>query len=69
MRHPGQVLTRSRLLDHAWGPGGERASNVVDQYIAYLRRKIGSRMIETVRLFGYRLRDPATVWACRTGSD
>jgi len=60
MRHPGVVLTRSRLLDHAWGRRTEHASNVVDQYVAYLRRKVGAKAIETVRRSGYRLRDPAS---------
>jgi len=37
----------------------EGTSNVVDQYVAYLRRKLGSEVIETVRGAGYRLRAPA----------
>jgi len=59
LRHPGQVLTRSRLLEHAWDFTFEGTSNVVDQYVAYLRRKLGSEVIETVRGAGYRLRAPA----------
>jgi len=58
VRHPGQVLTRSRLLDHAWDFTFDGTSNVVDQYVAYLRRKLGADLIETVRGAGYRLRPP-----------
>jgi len=60
LRHPGQVLTRSRLLDHVWDFTFDGTSNVVDQYVAYLRRKLGNDLIETVRGAGYRLRAPAS---------
>ncbi|HLI39640.1 MAG TPA: response regulator transcription factor [Streptosporangiaceae bacterium] len=62
MRHPGEVLTRSRILEHVWDFAYDAASNVVDQYIGYLRRKIdrpfGHEDLETVRGAGYRLRQP-----------
>jgi len=64
MRHPGEVVTRTQLLDHAWDFAYDGASNVVDQYIGYLRRKVdkpfGTQDIETVRGVGYRLREPIT---------
>lgn len=60
MRHPGQVLTRQQLLDAVWGLGFESASNVVDVYVGYLRRKLDRpgdpSVIETVRGAGYRVR-------------
>jgi two-component system OmpR family response regulator len=60
MRHPGEVLTRLDLLEHAWDYGYENKSNVVDVYVRYLRAKIdrpfGLDSIETVRGVGYRLR-------------
>jgi two-component system OmpR family response regulator len=56
MRHPDQVLTRSRILDHVWGFRYPVTSNVVDQYVRYLRHKLGGEVIETVRGVGYRLR-------------
>jgi len=55
LRNPDQVLTRSRILDHAWDFAYEATSNVVDQYVGYLRRKLGAGSIETVRGAGYRL--------------
>jgi two-component system OmpR family response regulator len=60
LRHPGVVLTRSQILDAAWDFAYDGTSNVVDQYVTYLRRKIdvpfGRHDLETVRGMGYRLR-------------
>ena len=62
LRHPGVVLTRSQILDAAWDFAYDGTSNVVDQYVTYLRKKIdvpfGRRDLETVRGMGYRLRHP-----------
>jgi two-component system OmpR family response regulator len=61
MAHPGEVLSRSRLLDGAWDMGYERRSNLTDVYVRYLRQKIdkpfGRDSIETVRSVGYRFRE------------
>jgi two-component system OmpR family response regulator len=61
MRHPGEVLSRTRLIDHVWDFAYEGDSNVVDVYVRYLREKVdrpfGSGSIETVRGAGYRLRE------------
>jgi two-component system OmpR family response regulator len=61
MRRPGDVLTRSELLDGAWDISFERRSNIVDVYVRYLRDKIdrpfGRTSLETVRGIGYRLTD------------
>src|SRR5258705_13564909 len=61
MRRPGEVLTRSRIIDHVWDFGYDGDSNVVDVYVRYLREKIDRPFhcdtIETVRGSGYRLRD------------
>ena len=40
MRHPGEVLTRDRILDHAWDEEFDSFSNIVDVYVGRLRRKI-----------------------------
>ena len=59
MRHPGEVLSRFQLLEHAWDYEYENRSNIVDSYVRLLRRKIDKpfdvRSIETVRGVGYRL--------------
>ncbi|MFI8793237.1 response regulator transcription factor [Streptomyces sp. NPDC055105] len=62
LRHPGDVLTRTRILEHVWDFPCDGVSNVVDQYVAYLRRKVDGpnepSHLETVRGAGYRLRAP-----------
>ncbi|RRD43777.1 response regulator transcription factor [Buchananella hordeovulneris] len=55
LRNPGQVLSRTQLLDSVWGFDFDPGSNVVDVYISYLRAKLGKDRIETVRGMGYRL--------------
>jgi len=61
MRHPGEVLSRTRLIEHLWDFAYEGGSNVVDVYVRYLREKIDRPFdratIETVRGAGYRLRE------------
>jgi two-component system OmpR family response regulator len=60
MRHAGEVLSRSRLIEHVWDFAYEGDSNVVDVYVRYLRKKIDRPFrrdsIETVRGAGYRFR-------------
>jgi DNA-binding response OmpR family regulator len=58
--HPGEVLTRSRLLNAVWGTDFERTYNVVDVYVGYLRQKLAQAgvrdtEINAVRGMGYRL--------------
>jgi len=55
LRHPNQVLSREQLLSRVWGYDFDPGSNVVDVYVRYLRNKIGSDRIATVRGAGYRL--------------
>ena len=59
MRHAGQVLTRTQIIDAVWRYDMEALSNVVDIYIHYLRDKIDqgfSRpLIKTVRGVGYKI--------------
>jgi two-component system OmpR family response regulator len=55
MRHPGDALSRRRILDEVWDFAYDGTSNVVDVYVRYLREKLGTDVIETVRGVGYRL--------------
>ncbi|GAC1401121.1 MAG: response regulator transcription factor [Ktedonobacteraceae bacterium] len=59
MRHPGQVLTRTQIIDAVWRYDLEALSNVVDIYIHYLRDKIDQGFshpcIKTVRGVGYKI--------------
>ena len=60
MRHPGEALARSRLLEHVWDFAFDGDPNIVDVYVGYLRDKIdrpfGRASLETIRGVGYRLR-------------
>lgn len=55
IRHAGQVLSREQLLSRVWGYDFDPGSNVVDVYVGYLRGKLGSGRIETVRGVGYKM--------------
>jgi two-component system, OmpR family, response regulator MprA len=61
LRNPRQVLTRSVIFERVWGYDFGFASNSLDVYIGYLRRKTEaggkSRLIQTVRGVGYALRE------------
>jgi two-component system OmpR family response regulator len=63
LRRPGQVFTRSVLLDTVWGGSHEVYTNVVDLYVSYLRKKLDRdgepSCIRTVRGAGYTF-DPQT---------
>jgi two-component system OmpR family response regulator len=60
LRNPGTVLTRSQIIEAVWDFAYDGTSNVVDQYVKYLRRKVdtpfGRHDLQTVRGMGYRLR-------------
>ena len=61
LRHRGQVLSREQIRGAVWGYEHDTATNVVDVYIGYLRRKLGTperpAPIHTVRSVGYRFGD------------
>ncbi len=63
MRHPRQVLTRASIFDCVWGYDFGPASNSLEVYVGYLRRKTeaagGPRLVHTVRGVGYVLRSSA----------
>ncbi|MFI6977891.1 response regulator transcription factor [Embleya sp. NPDC050154] len=60
LTHPRQVLTREQILRNVWGFDFEPASNSLDVYVMYLRRKTEAgglpRLVHTVRGVGYVLR-------------
>ncbi len=59
MRHRGDVVTKSQILDAVWDAAYDGDHNIVEVYVGYLRRKIdapfGRRSIQTLRGMGYRL--------------
>jgi two-component system, OmpR family, response regulator MprA len=56
LRNGRGVVTRELALEEVWGGEGEVGVNVVDRYVAYLRRKLGDPpLIHTVRGLGFRL--------------
>lgn len=62
MEHPNQVLGREVLHERVWGYDAATASNTLEVYVGYLRRKLEAagepRLLQTVRGFGYTLRAP-----------
>ncbi|MDR1083121.1 MAG: response regulator transcription factor [Coriobacteriales bacterium] len=62
MTHPGQTLTKARLLSRVWGLGTDTDENSVEAYISFLRKKLfylkSDLSIVTVRGIGYRLEAP-----------
>ena len=55
-RQAGEILSREQLLRRVWEIDFDPGTNIVEVYVAALRRKLGAGVIETVRGRGYRLR-------------
>ena len=55
IRNAGRAIGKAELLDHVWDSAADVGPNAVEVYIGYLRRKIGSDRLITVRGVGYRL--------------
>jgi DNA-binding response OmpR family regulator len=53
MRHPGEVLSKTRLSEHVYDYDSERDSNVIEVYVRRLRTLLGPDCIETRRGQGY----------------
>ena len=62
MRNPGRVLTRTMIANRVWDYTFDAATNVIDVYVNYLRKKIdsghGPKLLHTVRGVGYVLKVP-----------
>ncbi len=62
LRNPRQVLTRDIINERVWGYDFPTSSNSLEVYVGYLRRKLEAegepRLLQTVRGFGYVLREP-----------
>lgn len=63
MRHPGQVFTRTAIMESVWGYDFDNSSNVLEVYMNFLRKKIDQnfdrKLLHTVRGVGYVLREEA----------
>lgn len=63
LRHQGQVVTRTMLLENVWDYNFDPQTNIIDVHISRLRQKIGTddnvQLIETVRGAGYRMQAPS----------
>jgi DNA-binding response OmpR family regulator len=59
MRHEGQAVSRTAIIEQVWKLNGDATTNVIDVYINYLRRKIddgyGRALIRTIRGVGYQI--------------
>ncbi|MEU4244853.1 response regulator transcription factor [Actinoplanes sp. NPDC026619] len=55
MHHRGQAMTKTAILESVWDANFNGDPNIVEVYIGYLRKKIGTAAIETVRGAGYRI--------------
>jgi two-component system, OmpR family, response regulator len=59
LRHAGNVVSKTEIIDHVWEGGFDGSLNIVEVYIRHLRNKVdrpfGRAAIQTVRGAGYRL--------------
>jgi two-component system OmpR family response regulator len=56
MHHKQRIVSQGELTEHIYSQDFDRDSNTVEVFIARLRRKLGSSLIETVRGLGYRMK-------------
>ena len=55
MHRRNRVIPQAELLDHLYAMDEERDANIIEVYVARLRRKLGRDVIKTQRGMGYRL--------------
>jgi DNA-binding response OmpR family regulator len=53
MRHPGRILSKTRLTEHVYEQDADKDSNVIEVYVNRLRQKLGNEVIVTKRGQGY----------------
>jgi len=61
MRNPRRVLSKHQIIDAVWANDATIDPNVVETYVSYLRKKLGTdrpQLIQTIRLVGYALKEP-----------
>jgi two-component system OmpR family response regulator len=61
LQNPRRVLSKAQIVDHVWHYDFGGDPSIVETYVSYLRKKLdrlGPPLIQTVRLVGYRLREP-----------
>jgi two-component system OmpR family response regulator len=61
LQNPRRVLSKEQIIDHVWHYDFGGDFNVVETYVSYLRKKLdrfGPPLIQTIRMFGYILREP-----------
>jgi heavy metal response regulator len=67
IRNPGQVFTRTSIMESVWGYDFDNASNVLEVYMNFLRKKLDQgyekKLLHTVRGVGYVLREEAATAA------
>ncbi len=60
MHHPQEVASRTTLSEHIYSYNDDPDSNTIEVFVARLRKKMPTGMIETVRGLGYRLGEPGS---------
>lgn len=58
LHHPRHVQSRDQLINQVWGYDYFGDTNVVDVYVRYIRQKLSTNIIHTVRGIGYVLKEP-----------
>ena len=53
--HRGELVTRTMIYDHIYDDDGDTLSNVVDVFVARIRKKLGKDIVETCKGQGYRV--------------
>lgn len=55
MRNRGKILSKENIINHVWSYDSDIMPNNIEVFIGYIRKKIGKKVIKTVRGFGYKI--------------